>query len=158
MTDHCKSSSIYFFPLGENKLACWLSCLSVKYGGTGILGLVYYKALKQEWIAKMRNSYITQKSSADKHAPFNIWILRYDISLQSFHQVFVISCPVKLFHFFLLDVCFVLEDRDKTVIIPWSLNVTHVVWFLPDRKLELQALHGCMWTGSMCILFNQQCK
>ena len=53
----------------------------------------------------------------DKHPPFNIWVLRYNISLQSFHKVFVISCPVKLFHFFLLDISFVLESTHKPLLL-----------------------------------------
>lgn len=59
---------------------------------------------------------------ADEHIPFNIWILRYNISLQSFHKVFVISCSVKLFHLFLLDICFVLEGRQRILLLflgPW---------------------------------------
>lgn len=61
-----------------------------------------------------------------EHLPFNIWILRYNISLQSFHKVFVISCPVKLFDFFLLDISFVLEGRHRTLLlfpVPWMRSM-----------------------------------
>lgn len=33
-------------------------------------------------------------SRMKEHLPFHVGILRYDVSLQSFHQIFVVACPV----------------------------------------------------------------
>lgn len=41
--------------------------------------------------------YIMKKSKGllmTQQIPFNIWILRYDVPLQSFHKILIVACPV----------------------------------------------------------------
>lgn len=75
--------------------------------------------------------FVWKSNQQGKNVPFNIWILRYNISLQSFHKVFVVTSSIKLFHFFLLDFCFVLEVKRNTP----SLYVVYMC-SVQEEKLE----------------------
>lgn len=51
----------------------------------------------------------------DEHVPFHIGILGNDVSLQSFHEIFIVACPVVFLQFFLLGVSFALEGKQGSV-------------------------------------------
>ena len=65
------------------------------------------------------------------HIPLDIGILRYNITFQGLHKVFVISCSVKFLHLSLRDLSFVLQGEWNQV---WLFS-HWVAW-------ELQREHG----------------
>lgn len=60
----------------------------------------------------------------DKHVPFHVGILRNDVSLQSFHEIFIIARPVVFLQFFLLGVSFALEGKQGSISSGFSTNTT----------------------------------
>lgn len=91
-----------------------------------------------------------------ENVPLDVGILRYNVSLQSFHQVFVISRPVKLFHLFLLDLRFVLQGRHDSWFCSLFSEGDPCDPFSFRLKLEWRARHSRRCKASMsansCVL------